>query len=140
VLIVSFALPASPFVATASPPNVQMPRLPVPRLRSGRLLRKVRVAAPTCGARLFTGVDGVPVMQIEAGLDKLSAQILHTVERAACVQGCIEAGATVFLKLGPGSALSRMAVRRRARGPRTIGRRFRTVRGRCAWLGGRLAR
>jgi [acyl-carrier-protein] S-malonyltransferase len=104
------------------------------------ILRKVRVTAPAGGVRLLTSVDGAPVMQIEAGLDKLSAQISHTVEWAACVQGCIEAGATAFLELGPGSALSRMAAAVARDVPARSVDDFRTVQGLRAWLAGRFAR
>ena len=63
---------------------------------------------PATGARILSGIDGAPVTSIEAGLDKLAAQMSQTVQWANCLQGCIEAGATVFLELGPGHALSAM--------------------------------
>jgi [acyl-carrier-protein] S-malonyltransferase len=61
---------------------------------------------PAAGARILSGIDGAPVISVEAGLDKLAAQISQTVQWANCLQGCIEAGATAFLELGPGHALS----------------------------------
>src|SRR4029453_9986200 len=60
------------------------------------------------GSRILSGIDGAPVISIEAGLDKLAAQISQTVQWASCLQSCIEAGATAFLELGPGHALSAM--------------------------------
>ena len=64
--------------------------------------------APPAGTRLLSGVDGSPVIDAEAGLDKLAAQVSQTVQWADCLQGCMEGGATAFLELGPGSALSKM--------------------------------
>jgi [acyl-carrier-protein] S-malonyltransferase len=51
--------------------------------------------------RLFTGIDGSPVVNISAGLNKLAKQISHTVQWARCLEGCVEAGASVFFELGP---------------------------------------
>jgi len=63
------------------------------------------------GTRLLSGVDGSPAVHVEAALDKLAAQISQTVRWTDCLQGCIEAGATAFLELGPGHALSEMVAR-----------------------------
>jgi [acyl-carrier-protein] S-malonyltransferase len=67
-------------------------------------------------------------------LDKLAAQISQTVQWADCLQGCLEAGATTFLELGPGSALSRMS----ASAYRDVEARsledFRTLQGARMWL------
>jgi [acyl-carrier-protein] S-malonyltransferase len=86
------------------------------------------------GARLLSGVDGAPVIDAETGLDKLAAQISHTVQWADCLQGCVEGGATAFLELGPGSALSEMAsgVYRNVTA-RSL-EEFGTVQGARAWL------
>jgi [acyl-carrier-protein] S-malonyltransferase len=59
--------------------------------------------------RLFGGSDASPVIDISAGMDKLAEQISQTVQWADCLQGCVEAGASTFLELGPGRALSEMA-------------------------------
>ncbi|PJG56256.1 malonate decarboxylase subunit epsilon [Bradyrhizobium forestalis] len=64
---------------------------------------------PSTGARILSGVDAAPVVSRETGLDKLAAQISQTVQWADCLQACVEAGATGFLELGPGHALSGMA-------------------------------
>jgi [acyl-carrier-protein] S-malonyltransferase len=90
--------------------------------------------SPLAGARLLSGIDGAPVIEADTGLDKLAAQISRTVRWADCLQGCVEGGATAFLELGPGSALSEMA-----RGVyRNVTARsledFRTVQGARAWL------
>ena len=36
-------------------------------------------------------------------------RIFHTVQWAHCLEGCVEAGASVFFELGPGRALNGMA-------------------------------
>src|SRR4029077_18284327 len=65
-------------------------------------------AIPNSRVRLFSGIDGTAVLDAAAGKKKLSEQISHTVQWAACLQGCLEGGASAFLELGPGSALSNM--------------------------------
>jgi [acyl-carrier-protein] S-malonyltransferase len=101
----------------------------------GETLRHTSVRLPPAsGTRLLSGVDGSPVIDAEAGLDKLAAQLSHTVQWADCLQGCIEGGATAFLELGPGPALSGMV----AGAYRDVATRclddFRTLEGARAWL------
>ncbi|MFD2055478.1 acyltransferase domain-containing protein [Mesorhizobium calcicola] len=98
-------------------------------LRHVRLMR-----SPTDGARVLTGVDGSPVIDTKAGFDKLAAQISQTVQWADCLQGCIEGGATAFLELGPGRALSEMAVGAYRDIPARSLEDFRTLQGAYAWL------
>ena len=74
-----------------------------------RLAETLVKPAPSAGMRVLSGIDGAPVIDVRAGLDKLAAQISHTVQWSDCLQGCIEAGARLFLELGPGRALARMA-------------------------------
>ena len=98
-------------------------------------LSHVPVKRPaTAGTRLLSGVDGSPVIDAEAGLDKLAAQISHTVRWADCLQGCVEGGATAFLELGPGCALSKMLLG----ASRDVSSRclddFKTLQGARAWL------
>jgi [acyl-carrier-protein] S-malonyltransferase len=72
-------------------------------------LRSASVAFPPAGgARVLSGIDGAPIASAETGLDKLAAQISQTVQWESCLQACLEAGATAFLELGPGHALSAM--------------------------------
>jgi [acyl-carrier-protein] S-malonyltransferase len=89
---------------------------------------------PAAGVRVLSGVDGAPVIRIDSGLDKLAAQISQTVLWASCLQGCMEAGATTFLELGPGHALSEMV----AGAWRDVTTRsledFRSIQGARAWL------
>lgn len=89
---------------------------------------------PADGTRLLSGIDGSPVIQAEAGLDKLAAQISQTVQWADCLQGCVEAGATAFLELGPGSALSEMAAGSSHDAPARCLEDFRTLQGVRTWL------
>jgi [acyl-carrier-protein] S-malonyltransferase len=96
--------------------------------------RKIHVQAPDAGVRLLSGVDGVEVVDIQVGLDKLSAQISHTVQWAACLQSCIEAGASAFLELGPGSALATMVARAYPGVPARSLDDFKSSAGVRAWL------
>ena len=88
------------------------------------------------GVRLFSGIDGTSVLDIPAGLDKLAAQISHTVQWAACLEGCVEAGASGFLELGPGRALAEMAATAYPTIPARSAEDFRSVDGARAWLAG----
>ncbi len=86
------------------------------------------------GTRLFSGIDGTPVWRIDEGLDKLARQISQPVEWASCLEGCIEAGSTVFLELGPGRALTAMVAQAY---PQVAARsldEFRTLAGARQWL------
>ena len=60
------------------------------------------------GVRLLSGLDGTAVATPAEGLTKLSRQVSQTVEWAACLESCLEAGATAALELGPGNALAQM--------------------------------
>jgi [acyl-carrier-protein] S-malonyltransferase len=61
------------------------------------------------GLRLFSGIDAMAVLDVNAGLDKLAAQISQTIDWEACLNACIESGVDRFLELGPGGALAAMA-------------------------------
>ena len=61
------------------------------------------------GVRLLSGIDGTAVTDVATGLDKLAAQISQTIQWAACLQACVEAGVGTLLELGPGNALAAMA-------------------------------
>jgi [acyl-carrier-protein] S-malonyltransferase len=89
---------------------------------------------PKPSVRLFSGIDGTPVVHVAAGLDKLARQISHTVHWAACLEGCVEAGASAFFELGPGRALSEMARGAYPNIPSRSLEDFRTLEGARAWL------
>lgn len=89
---------------------------------------------PAAGSRILSGIDGAPVISVEAGLAKLAAQISQTVQWASCLQGCVEAGATAFLELGPGHALSAMVANSWRDLPARSLDDFRSLQGVRAWL------
>lgn len=99
-------------------------------------LRHVPLAfPPPPGTRLLSGIDGSAVLDVEAGLDKLAAQISRTVQWTGCLQACVEAEATAFLELGPGGALAAMATGVRRDIPARSLDDFRTLDGVRTWLG-----
>ncbi|MBY3537542.1 malonate decarboxylase subunit epsilon [Rhizobium laguerreae] len=104
----------------------------------GRVLNATAAVFPLrSGLRLLSGVDGASVSDVRLGLAKLARQISETVNWAACLQGCVEGGATCFLELGPGDALSKMA---RGAFPDIPSRSvddFRSVAGVQAWVASR---
>src|SRR6202522_195396 len=89
---------------------------------------------PDASVRLFSGIDGSVVTNIAAGLDKLANQVSHSVQWAACLEGCAEAGASAFLELGPGRALSEIAERTYRDIPARSLEDFRTLQGVRVWL------
>jgi [acyl-carrier-protein] S-malonyltransferase len=86
------------------------------------------------GIRLFSGVDGQPVLDLADGLRKLARQISFTVDWTACLKSCAEAGATAFLELGPGHALSAMAAEVAPDVEARAVEDFRTLNGLKGWL------
>lgn len=99
-------------------------------------LRRVAIRRqPDSTTRLLSGIDGSPVFGIEAGLDKLAAQVSQTVQWAECLGSSVESGATAFLELGPGSALSHMVAEGWPAQPARALDAFRSIDGVRAWLG-----
>ena len=112
-----------------------------PRLASASAqFRKVLGQAPIklttskSGVRLFSGIDGSAVMDISVGMDRLAEQISRSIQWEACLEGCVEAGATSFLELGPGRALSEMASGAYPGIPARSLEDFRTLTGVHTWL------
>jgi [acyl-carrier-protein] S-malonyltransferase len=97
------------------------------------------VFPPRSAARILSGIDATPVVSADSGLDKLAAQISQTVQWADCLQACVEAGATGFLELGPGHALSGMAAEIGAGLPARSLDDFRSLQGVRAWVGRHLS-
>lgn len=111
------------------------PRLATASATFRKDLDAVHVAnGPRPGLRLLSGVDGAPVLQLRAGLDKLAAQISHTVLWADCLSGCVEAGASAFLECGPGRALAEMASAAYPGIPSRTVEDFKTVQGLSDWV------
>ncbi len=99
-------------------------------------LRRVPTTFPSRSrVRILSGIDGSPVLSLDTGLDKLAAQISQTLQWASCLQGCIEAGATAFLELGPGHALSDMVASAWKDMPSRALDDFRSLEGVRAWIG-----
>ena len=86
------------------------------------------------GVRLFSGVDGTAVLDLASGKSKLAEQICRTVQWEACLEGCVEAGASAFLEFGPGAALSKMCARAFPDIPSRHLEDFRTIEGAASWL------
>jgi [acyl-carrier-protein] S-malonyltransferase len=89
---------------------------------------------PPAGTRILSGVDGATVSSMKAGVDKLAAQISQTVQWASCLRSCIEAGATTYLELGPGHALSAMVASAWRDVPTRSLEDFRSLEGVRNWL------
>jgi [acyl-carrier-protein] S-malonyltransferase len=104
----------------------------VPAFR--RELAGVRLSSAMAGTRLLSGIDGAAVLDERDGLDKLARQIAEPVDWAACLQACVEAGASAFLELGPGRALSQMAAEAYPSMPSRSVADFRSWEGVHAWL------
>ncbi len=83
--------------------------------------------------RLLSGTDAGTVHDPAEGMRKLALQVWRTIEWSACLEACAEAGGSVFLELGPGSALARMAESVAGRPARSI-EQFRTADGVRDWL------
>jgi len=86
------------------------------------------------GVRLLSGIDGSSVVDVSAGADKLAEQISQKISWAECLQGCAEAGASAFLELGPGKALSEMAASAYPGVPSRSLEDFRSLQGVRDWL------
>ncbi|HVO88467.1 MAG TPA: acyltransferase domain-containing protein [Casimicrobiaceae bacterium] len=73
--------------------------------------RDALLATPLAAPRapVIAGVDASPVFTRRHAIDTLVRQVDHTVEWARCLDALYERGCRVFLELGPGRALARMA-------------------------------
>ncbi|MCA8180906.1 acyltransferase domain-containing protein (plasmid) [Burkholderia vietnamiensis] len=104
----------------------------VPLFRAS--LAAANVRRPLPGTRVFAGIDGGSVLDVDVGRDKLARQIAEPVEWAACLAACVEAGASAFLELGPGRALAEMAAAAYPALPARSVADFRSVDGVESWL------
>lgn len=111
------------------------PRLADASMEFRKVLAQTSIRqTPISDVRLFSGIDGSAVVDVGAGVDKLAKQISHTVQWAACLEGCVEAGASAFFELGPGRALSEMAIGAYPAIPARSLEDFRTLEGARSWL------
>ncbi|HVS25727.1 MAG TPA: hypothetical protein VHE58_00180 [Burkholderiales bacterium] len=70
-------------------------------------LRRSALAAPT--VPVLAGIDSLPVRGRARAIEKLSCQISTPIDWIACMEAAVEMGCKVFLELGPGYRLARMA-------------------------------
>lgn len=98
------------------------------------VLREASARLPRAGYRLLSGIDGDTIHDIETGIDKLARQISTTIDWAACLEGCRSAGASAALELGPGTAVSHMALALFPDGRTRAVEEFRSWAGVRTWL------
>jgi [acyl-carrier-protein] S-malonyltransferase len=123
---------------TALPVNVasHTPSLARAAVAFGELAGKVAIRqAGFPRMRLFSGIDGAPMIDAKAGIGKLARQIAEPVRWDACMAACLEDGATAFLELGPGRALSDIAAATYPQFPARSIEEFRSLDGVRRWLG-----
>lgn len=82
---------------------------------------------------VLAGVDGAPLYGRERAIATLSRQVAEPVRWADCLETLAEMGCTVFLELGPGSALARMAAERFPDLPARALADFRSLAAAAAW-------
>jgi [acyl-carrier-protein] S-malonyltransferase len=97
-----------------------------------QILQQAPLRAPAI--TVLAGVDAQPVRAPARVRTTLAAQIAATVQWQAVITQALERGATVFLELGPGTALARMA---RELAPQSQARSvedFQTLEGVAEWV------
>jgi [acyl-carrier-protein] S-malonyltransferase len=94
-------------------------------------------AAPFAALRcpVLSGIAASRINTREQAVDHLSRQLAQTIEWSACMNAAVEAGITVALELGPGSALARMMQSRHPEVACRSAADFRSIDGIAAWLG-----
>lgn len=89
---------------------------------------------------VLAGTTALPVTSREGAIAALSAALAGRIEWARCLAAAAELGATVFLELGPGGALARMAGELLPEAAVRSVADFRSVAGVARWVEGALAR
>jgi [acyl-carrier-protein] S-malonyltransferase len=74
------------------------------------VLAESGLRAPT--VPVIAGIDAAPVTTRDRAIETLAMQLASPIEWAQCLDTLFERGCRVFLELGPGRALSKMAVDR----------------------------
>ncbi|UOD29050.1 acyltransferase domain-containing protein [Massilia violaceinigra] len=95
-------------------------------------LQALRFAMPACP--VLGGVSALALHTKAQAVDELSRHLVQTIRWSDCMDAAVEAGVTVALELGPGSALARMM---QARHPQIACRSvadFRSIEGVAAWV------
>ena len=101
-------------------------------------LARSRLADPPIP--VLAGVSGALVRRRAEAIAALSAQIGQRLEWARCLAAAAEMGCTVFLELGPGSALAKMASETLPEGAARSVAEFRTLAGVARWVASALRR
>lgn len=95
-------------------------------------LTAARFAMPRCP--VLSGIAASRINTKEQAVDHLSRQLAKTIEWSGCMDAAVEAGITVALELGPGSALARMFQSRHPEVACRSAADFRSIDGVVAWL------
>jgi [acyl-carrier-protein] S-malonyltransferase len=100
-----------------------------------------QLEAAAFGAQRCPVLSGTAATRVTGkvqAVEHLSHQLAQTIQWSACMDTAAEAGITVALELGPGSALSRMLEARHPGIACRSAAEFRTVDGIAAWVGRQL--
>jgi [acyl-carrier-protein] S-malonyltransferase len=87
---------------------------------------------------VLAGVSGAPVRTRADAISALSAQLARRIDWARCLAAAREMGCSVFLELGPGSALARMAGEAHPEAQARSVADFRSLEGVARWAGSAL--
>lgn len=85
-------------------------------------------------APVIAGIDGGIVRDAGSAIATLSRQLATCIEWARVLDVAVEMGATVFFEIGPGNALSRMALARHPQIPARALGDFSSLAGALTWL------
>jgi len=96
------------------------------------LLDASSITAPA--TPVVAGIDAAWVVRRQTAIDKLALQLDRTIEWGGCLDMLYERGCRVFLELGPGRALARMAQARFADADARSVDDFRSLDGVSSWL------
>jgi len=96
------------------------------------LLNASSITAPA--SPVVAGIDAAWVVRRETAIEKLALQLDHTIEWSDCMDMLYERGCRVFLELGPGRALARMAQSRFGDVDARSVDDFRSLEGVSSWL------
>lgn len=83
---------------------------------------------------VVAGIDAAWVVRRDTAIEKLAQQLDRTIEWSGCLDMLYERGCRVFLELGPGRALARMAQSRFADADARSVEDFRSLHGVSVWL------
>jgi [acyl-carrier-protein] S-malonyltransferase len=83
---------------------------------------------------VLAGVSGEPVRRRSAAIATLSTQLARRIVWDRCLTAAVEMGCTVFVELGPGNALSRMALEASPGIPARSVADFRSIAGVARWV------